>query len=175
MISRSLRATRQRRARIEIHRRAVFVFLSFFFPGLFCAFVRKRKGARGDRLRVTPKREKREELGGGERGLYGPAGAGCCVFRQIERHVFFDTRIAGRAGASHPFPIHAMTFIAVILIDQEGSYWIVLSFFSPALLSDNPVYLFIPCSRGNVCGYASLFASGEHARTHAHIRVCTYV
>lgn len=50
-----------------------------------------------------------------------------CVFCKIERYIFFDTRIAFAMGRATPFR-YAMTFIAVILIDREGS-WLLDRFF----------------------------------------------
>lgn len=69
-----------------------------------------------------------------------------CVFCKIERYIFFHTRITFAVGRVTPFR-YAMTFIAVILIDREGS-WLLDRFspFSPLPFSYNPVYLFISCS-----------------------------
>lgn len=79
-----------------------------------------------------------------------------CVFREIERHVFFDARIVFAVGRATPFSIYAMTFIAVILIDQEGSwlldrFLLFLPYRSPTIPSTCLYRVW--CWGGNVCGY----------------------
>lgn len=79
-----------------------------------------------------------------------------CVFCKIERYIFFDTRIAFAVGRITPFR-YAMTFIAVILIDREGSW--LLDRFLLFLLWPFPTTLSTCLYRvrceGNICGYTT--------------------
>jgi len=77
-----------------------------------------------------------------------------CVFCKIERYIFFHTRIAFAVGRATPFR-YAMTFIAVILIDREGSW--LLDRFLLFLLCSFPTTLSTCLYRvrceGDICGY----------------------
>lgn len=88
-----------------------------------------------------------------------------CVFCKIERYIFFHTRIAFAVGRATPFR-YAMTFIAVILIDREGSW--LLDRFLLFLLCPFPTTLStclyrVRCEGGylRVHGAAMLFAIDE--------------